>query len=200
MTGNIEFHFDVISPASYLAWTQLPKLAEETGAEIDHRPMFLPGLFKEAGSSSPITVPSKGKWLFHDMRRFAKRYGVPFWMNEHFPLNSVNMMRGLIAWKGRPEFMALADAFFDAMWVCNKNVTDPDVMAAIVQQAGVSPDAYMAATADPAVKQALVDATSQAAKRGAFGAPTFFVTRKGKEEMHWGQDRIDFVREAALDR
>ena len=99
MKNQVEFYFDIVSPASYLAWTQMPKLAEETGAKIIYRPFFLPGLFKIAGSTSPITVPAKGKWIFDDLGRWAKRYGVPFKMNSKFPLSSVYAMRGLIAFQ-----------------------------------------------------------------------------------------------------
>lgn len=194
MSKVVEFYFDVVSPASYLAWTQLPALVEDTGAQIDYRPFFLPGLFKEAGSSSPITVPSKGKWLFHDLRRWAKRYGVPFWMNDHFPMNSITMMRGLHAWREHEQFMALADGFMDGMWVSNRDMSDPKVLGEIVAEAGIDPEAFVAKVGDPAIKQELVDVTAQAASKGAFGAPTFFV---GKE-MHWGQDRLDFVREAVM--
>ena len=88
MGGKVEFWFDIVSPASYLAWTQMPKLASETGAQILYRPFFLPGLFKTAGSSSPIAVPNKGRWMLNDLGAWARRYGVPFNMNRHFPLSS----------------------------------------------------------------------------------------------------------------
>lgn len=194
MSKVVEFYFDVVSPASYLAWTQLPALVEDTGAQIDYRPFFLPGLFKEAGSSSPISVPAKGQWLFHDLRRWAKRYNVPFWMNDHFPLNSITMMRGLHAWRERDEFVDLANGFMDGMWVSNRDLSDPKVLDEVVSEAGIDPDEFVAKVSDPETKQQLVDVTSQLASKGAFGAPTFFIG----EEMHWGQDRIDFVREAVM--
>ena len=45
MTSQVEFFFDVGSPASYLAWTQLPKLCTDAGAELKLRPMLLGGVF-----------------------------------------------------------------------------------------------------------------------------------------------------------
>lgn len=192
MVKEVEFWFDIVSPASYLAWTQMPALARETGATILYRPFFLPGLFKEAGSASPITVPAKGKWLFHDLNAWAKRYGVPFRMNRHFPMSSLSAMRGLIAWQDREELLALGDAFFDAMWVSDRDISEPEVIADVARSAGVDPEAFAAAIADPAVKKRVFDISSELAGRGAFGAPTFFVGRK----MFWGQDRLDFVREA----
>ena len=198
MSREIEFCFDIVSPASYLAWTQMPKLEADTGATIKYRPFFLPGLFKVAGSTSPITVPSKGKWLFHDLRRYAKRYGVKFWMNEHFPLNSLYIMRGLIAWQDKPEIRALGDGFFRAMWADNENVNDPAIMARIVSEAGVDPKEWQAALEDETVKQKVFTINDELAKRGAFGAPTFFLMEGDREVMHWGQDRLDFIKEALL--
>lgn len=195
-TREVEFWFDIVSPASYIAWTQMDALERETGAKVIYRPFFLPGLFKVAGSASPITVPAKSKWLFHDLKRFAKRHGVKFWMNEHFPLNSLYIMRGLIAWQDKPELKALGDGFFRAMWADNENVNDPEIMARIVSEAGVDPAEWKAALEDEGVKQKVFEINEALAKRGAFGAPTFFLKEGDKEIMHWGQDRLDFVKEA----
>ena len=49
-----------------------------------------------------------------------------------------------------------------------------------------------AACDDPSVKSEPKAATESAVARGVFGAPTFFVNG----ELHFGQDRLDFVEEA----
>lgn len=194
MPKTLEFYFDIVSPASYLAWTQIPKLIEETGADVQYRPFFLPGVFEGAGSSSPITVPPKSKWLFHDLKRWARTYDVPFVMNEHFPLSSVYAMRGLNNYVGTEHFVPLGDALFKAMWVENRNINDQAVMGEILASVGINPEEYMKKLNDSANKQALVDVGTEAVGRGVFGAPTFFV---GKF-MHWGQDRLQFVKEDLL--
>lgn len=192
--AKLEFYFDIVSPASYLAWTQIPKLIEETGATVEYKPFFLPGVFEGAGSSSPITVPPKSKWLFRDLKRWAKTYDVPFAMNEHFPLSSVYAMRGLNNYVGAEEFVPLANGLFEAMWANNENVNDQAVMAKILGETGIDPAEYMAKLNDPTNKQALIAVGEEAVSRGVFGAPTFFV---GKF-MHWGQDRLQFVKEDLL--
>jgi len=194
MAKTLEFYFDIVSPASYLAWTQLPKLLEETGAEIIYHPFFLPGVFEKAKSSSPIVSPNKGKWAFHDFTRHARIYDVPFVMNDSFPLSSVYAMRGLNNYKDTDQFMQLANALFEAMWVNNQNVNDQDVMTGVLNEAGIVPAEYMEKLNDPSNKQSLVDVGDEAVSRGVFGAPTFFV---GKF-MHWGQDRLQFVKEDLL--
>ena len=98
--ANIEFFFDYGSPASYLAYTQMPGVAQRTGATVVYRPMLLGGVFKATGNQSPINIPAKGAWMMEDLPRFAKRYGVPYVRNPHFPINTLNLMRVAIAGAG----------------------------------------------------------------------------------------------------
>ena len=94
MSKQIEHSFDFGSPTSYLAYTQLPKIAAECAATFAWRLMLLSGVFKATGNSSPVTVPAKGRWMSEDLRRRARRYGVPFTHNPHFPINALTLMRG----------------------------------------------------------------------------------------------------------
>jgi 2-hydroxychromene-2-carboxylate isomerase len=52
----------------------------------------------------------------------------------------------------------------------------------------------MAKIDEPEIKAALRATTEEAERRGAPGAPTFFVNDGAKERMVWGQDRLEFVR------
>ncbi|MCG3190559.1 MAG: 2-hydroxychromene-2-carboxylate isomerase [Burkholderiaceae bacterium] len=195
MPTPIEFLFDFGSPATYLAHTQLPRIAADTGARIDYQPMLLGGVFKATGNRSPVEVPAKGRWMNDDLARFARRYGVPFRFNPHFPINTLTLMRGAVGLQMRqPErFMAYVDAVFRAMWVDALNLGDPAVLAKALGAAGFDAAGFMALVSDPEVKARLIADTEAAVARGVFGAPTFFVGG----EMFFGQDRLDFVCEAA---
>ena len=78
------------------------------------------------------------------------------------------------------------------MWQQPRNLGDAAVLAEVLGAAGFDPEAFMALVADPEVKAALVATTEEAVARGVFGAPTCFVGN----QMFFGQDRLDFVREA----
>ena len=194
MPRTLEFFFDFGSPTSYLAYTQLPRLAAEAGAELVWRPMLLGGVFKATGNASPVTVPAKGRWMHDDMARWARRYGVPLAMNPHFPINTLPLMRGAVGMQlRRPEdFGRYVDAVYRAMWVEPQNLGDPAVLASALQRAGFDAEAFAALVNDAEVKAQLVRNTEEAVARGVFGAPTMFVG----ERMFFGQDRLDFVREA----
>jgi len=193
---TVEYFFDVGSPTAYLAWTQLPKIAAETGAAIAWRPMLLGGVFKATGNASPVTVPAKGRWMNEDIARWARRYGVPFAFNPYFPINTLTLMRGATGLQmRRPDELArYLDVIERAMWEAPKNLGDPAVLAATLAEAGFDADGFLALVGDPEVKARLVATTEEAVARGVFGAPTFFVG----DAMFFGQDRLEFVREALL--
>jgi len=191
---TIEFHFDFGSPTTYLAYTQLPRIAAEAGAKLVYHPMLLGGVFKATGNASPVSVPAKGRWMGDDIARWAKRWGVPFAFNPHFPINTLTLMRGAtgLLMRQPDDFKRYADAVFHAMWVAPRNLGDAAELAAVLTAAGFDPAAFLALVGDAAVKAQLVADTEASVARGVFGAPTCFVG----EQMFFGQDRLDFVREA----
>jgi 2-hydroxychromene-2-carboxylate isomerase len=191
---KVEFFFDFGSPTAYLAYTQLPKIARECGAELAWRPMLLGGVFKATGNQSPVMIEPKGRWMFDDMQRWAQRYGVPLVKNPFFIINTLTLMRGAAGMQMREpaRFEKFVDVVYRAMWVEPVNLGDPLVVATTLKAAGFDPTAFAELAADPVVKQKLIDTTDEAVKRGAFGAPTMFVG----DAMFFGQDRLEFVREA----
>ncbi|HEY1029252.1 MAG TPA: 2-hydroxychromene-2-carboxylate isomerase [Pseudomonas sp.] len=194
MSKTVEFFFDLGSPASYLAHTQLPDLCRETGAELVYRPMLLGGVFQATGNASPAMIPAKGRYMIHDLMRFAERYGVPMRFNPHFPINTLTLMRLLVAVQlHQPECLGEAlRVLFQALWVDGVNMGEPARVADVLTAAGFDVAALQAQISEPAVKEALKTTTEEAVRRGVFGAPTCFVG----QEMFFGQDRLDFVREA----
>ncbi len=191
---TFEFWFDFGSPAAYLASTQIAAIEAATGARAVWRPMLLGGVFQATGNHSPATIPAKGRYTFIDFDRFARRYGVPLRYNPHFPINTLLLMRGAVGMQLRdPErFADYCAAMFQAIWVESLDMNDASVVGQALHRAGFEPQSLLALTQEPDVKAALKAATEEAVARGVFGAPTFFVG----DQMFWGQDRIDFLKEA----
>ena len=193
-TQRLEFLFDFGSPASYLAYKRVPALAARTGAEVDYVPMLLGGVFKATGNASPATVPAKGRWMNEDLARNARRYGVPLAINPHFPINTLALMRAITGVQLRmPERLQdFLRGVFKAIWIDALNLNDPAFVARALHDAGFDPQQILALSVDADVKAALLATTDEAVARGVFGAPTMFVG----DTMFFGQDRLDFVREA----
>lgn len=194
MSKQVEFFFDFGSPTSYLAWTQLPRIAAQAQARIVWRPMLLGGVFKASGNQSPVAIPAKGRYMLHDLARFAARYGVPLAFNPHFPINTLTLMRGAAGYLDTERFQPYVKAIFEALWVQQKNLGKPEVLGDVLGIAGFDPAEFERLVNDEAVKQRLKATTEEAIERGVFGAPSFFVDG----ELYFGQDRLDFVAEALV--
>ncbi|WLI36569.1 2-hydroxychromene-2-carboxylate isomerase [Pseudomonas sp. FP818] len=194
MRKTLEFFFDLGSPTTYLAYTQLPGICAETGSQLVYQPILLGGIFKATGNASPVTIPAKGRYLLQDLARYAKRYGVPLKFNPHFPINTLTLMRAVTGIQLRqPErFIDFIDCLFRAIWVEGRNMGDPAVVAAVLAQHHFDPAQVLELTQDEEVKDALKHKTEEAIARGMFGAPAMFVG----QQLFFGQDRLDFVREA----
>jgi 2-hydroxychromene-2-carboxylate isomerase len=190
MARQIEFFYDYLSPFSYLADTQLPALAQRTGAEIVYRPALLGATMKATGNSGPLVIQGKGNYNIVDFHRWAKRYGLPAKFNPHFPFNTIRLLRAAIAAQIHGRFPAFHSAAFRAIW---EQELDPGNKEAVRQLLDV-------AELDPAlvdsdeIKNQLRANVDEAVSRGAFGAPTFFVGG----EMFWGNDRLEFAEEALM--
>jgi 2-hydroxychromene-2-carboxylate isomerase len=193
MANAIEFLFDVGSPTAYLAWHRLKAIVARTGAPFTPVPILLGGIFKATGGSPPGSVAAKGRWMSEDMARYAAREAIPLVMNPNFPVNTLTMMRILAGLQGKPALDAVADTLFAGMWCQARAMADAAVVHATLAEAGHDADALLALAQDSAAKQQLIANTESAVARGVFGAPTCFVAG----QMHFGQDRLDWVEAAA---
>ena len=181
MSKKVEFFYDYVSLYSYLADSQLGKLA---GAEIVYRPMFLGAVMEATGNRPPGTVEAKRRYLMTDVDRWTRRYSLAFRMNPVFPQNTVKALRLALVAQKEGVFENVHRALFE------KVLGDEVVLGEIAADASLSLEAIQ----DPAIKDELKAITGEAIDRGAFGAPTFFVG----DEMFFGNDRFYFIREALL--
>jgi len=198
MSKQVEFFYDFTSPTAYLAWRRLPEMLKRTGATVKYRPMFLGGVMQTTGNRPPGMVAPKGKWMAADLQRWARRFDTSFKPNPHFPMMTLMVQRAAQEWVDQPDFERYLATIFNAAWQDQKNIADKAVLAEVLTAAEYSPEAFFAAAENPANKEKLKATTDEAVERGVFGAPTFFVQTPDGEEMHFGQDRLDFVEEALM--
>ncbi|MEM7042826.1 MAG: 2-hydroxychromene-2-carboxylate isomerase [Pseudomonadota bacterium] len=189
---HVTFYYDYGSPASYLAWTQLPALCERYDAVLDYRPVLLGGLFKTVGTRSPAEIDSKKTWFFDDMQRYAELYGVPFQYNPYFIINALPLMRGALWAETEGCLESYNRIMFAACWADARNMNDPVEIMAVLKAGDFNADAVAAAIQTDEIKQRLIAVTQDAADRDVFGVPTMIVG----DTLHFGQDRLDWIEEA----
>lgn len=199
MTKTLEFLFDFASPNAYLAYRALPPILSRTGAKLEIVPCLLGGLFKATGNQAPFVafagVKGKVDYEMLELRRFVAKHGLTkYRMNPHFPVNTLNPMRGLVAAQELGQGAAYIEMGLQGLWEEGLNLADIGVLAARIDAAGLDSKLILETAQRPDLKQRLVDLTARAAERGAFGIPTFFVGG----EMFFGKERLAQVEEELL--
>jgi 2-hydroxychromene-2-carboxylate isomerase len=193
---TIDFIFDFGSPNAYLAWKVLPGICARTGATVNILPCLLGGIFKATNNQSPMQafggVKNKLAYEGLETRRFVARHGLSAYRaNPHFPVNTLLIMRGLVA----AQRMGVRDRYLEvveaAMWEAGEKMDDPEVVGRVLTAGGLDARAILEATQDAEVKAELIANTEAAVARGVFGIPTFFVG----DEMFFGKDRLGQVEE-----
>lgn len=191
---TLEFFYDLMSPYSYLASTQIDALAQRTGATIAWKPLYLPGVMKAVENKGPTAIPAKALYSFKDLNDWAKHYGLaPIELPEPFPFVAAAADRTLLVAERHSKLPQLTHAWFKAIWAERKNCNDAAVQAQVVASVGLDPQAVLAEAQSEEIRNQLRANTDDAVSRGAFGVPTFYVDG----EMFVGNDRLMFV-EAAL--
>jgi 2-hydroxychromene-2-carboxylate isomerase len=191
MTTPAQFLFDFGSPNAYLCHKVLPQIQARTGVRFDYVPVLLGGLFKLANNRSPIEafadIPNKLAYDMLEIRRFVAKHGLAnFRMNPHFPVNTLQVMRGAVAAQTLGCYERYVDTVFAAMWERGLKMDDAAVAGSVLAEAGLDAAALMQAAQLPEVKARLMVNTQSAHDRGAFGSPTFFVG----DAMYFGKDRL----------
>ena len=192
---SIELIFDFVSPNAYLVWRPLCALAARQDAQIKITPAFLGGMHRLTRNAPPFIrdaeVKGKNAYASLEMQRFIARHGLHrFKMNPKFPFNSVNLLRMLVSLHG-DDPIDFIEALMSPIWEEGLDVTDAAAVAAVLTVAGFDAQSLAAKAQEPAIKQALIDATENAVGRGAFGIPTFFIGT----EMFFGKERLGQIEE-----
>ena len=191
MTPKVEFHFDFGSPNAYFVHRLIPQVEQRTGAKFAYVPILLGGVFKLTNNQPPMVqfkgVKNKQEYQRLEIVRFIKKHGLTaFKMNPHFPVNTVQIMRGAVAAEMDGQLATYVDAVFRHMWEEGRKMDDPEVIRAALDASGIDGARVLARIQDQDVKDKLLQNTEASVARGTFGAPTFFVG----DEIFFGKDRL----------
>jgi 2-hydroxychromene-2-carboxylate isomerase len=194
---RVEFHFDFGSPNAYLSHVIIPRIEQRTGATFIYLPILLGGVFKLTNNRSPAesyaAIRNKLPYEQLETKRFIKKHGIEsYQFNPFFPVNTLALMRGAVAAQRLGVFERYVDEMFRHMWAQPKDMDDPAIIGAALQESGFDAPKLMALAQDQTVKDELAANTARSVERGTFGAPTFFVD----DEIYFGKDRLRDVEEA----
>ncbi len=188
MTPPVELFYDFRSPYSYLAVTQLLGM----DVNVAFRPMKILAVMERVGNvPTTITCAAKGRYARLDLARWAARYGIALNPSDMRANDGDALSRAVIA--AAPEDRAAVTlALYRAIWSEGKTIGDAAAAVAALEAAWIDTGAIAAGIDAPETVAQLETNTEEAVARGVFGSPTIFVG----DTMFFGNDRLDFVREA----
>ena len=191
MSPRVEFHFDFGSPNAYFCHRVIPGIEARTGVKFQYVPVLLGGVFKLTNNQAPMMqfkgIKNKNEYMRLEIARFIAKHKLSaFKMNPHFPVNTVQIMRGAVAADQSGHLARYVDAVFHHMWEAPKKMDDADTIKAALDGSGIDGAALLAAIQTQDVKDKLMANTEASVARGNFGSPTFFVG----DEMFFGKDRL----------
>lgn len=196
MSVNVEFHYDFGSPNTYFCHRVIPEIESRTGAKFQYVPILLGGVFKATNNKSPMEqfagVLHKREYQALEIQRFIKRHSLDAYkMNEHFPVNTLHVMRGAVFAQSKDYYADYIETVYQCMWERSLDMSNPEVIAKALEEAGLPAAEIIAGAQEPETKQGLIDSTSATVERGTFGSPTFYVG----DEIFFGKDRLRDVEE-----
>lgn len=178
----LRFHFDYISPYSYLAWHRLQRFAPAHDLVLDPKATLFAGLLNEYGHKGPGEIEPKRVYMFKDCIRGAALLGLPFEPPASHPFNPLPSLRASLLDMEDDTRSELITRLYAATWAESREIGSAEVVTAICDEVGVP---YAAERiAEPAIKQRLFDAGREAIALGVFGVPTMIVDG----ELFWGTD------------
>ena len=198
---KVEFQFDFGSPNAYLAEFAIPGIEKRTGVKFEYVPVLLGGIYKATNNMSPFEslrgIKNKPEYQALETQRFLRRHNITkFKQNPFFPVNTLMLMRGVVAARFENMFDPYFRAAYHHMWVEPKKMDDLEIFRNAFISSGIDIDRLIARAQQDDVKKKLIENTTDAVNRGAFGSPTFFVG----QEMFFGKDQLRDVEESIIEQ
>ena len=188
MTKSIDFYFDFISPYAYLAHKRIINIEKIEKIKFVYKPILLGGLHNLRKITPAAFIEAKKKFTVHDCKMVAKKFQIEFKFNDKFPINSINLMRGILTVDENIKKKYIND-FFNAYWSLNLDLSNEETVKKILNNLNIDPNSFFEKITEQRIKDKLKKLTQESFDKDIFGAPTFIVNNK----LFWGQDRLDYA-------
>jgi 2-hydroxychromene-2-carboxylate isomerase len=199
MKMKVDFIFDFASPNAYFCHRVIPEIEKRTGISFNYVPCLLGGIFKITNNQAPMMafngITNKLEYQNIEIQRFIQKHDLKnFTMNSFFPVMTLQLQRGAIAAKSLNVFDDYIEAIFKGMWEMSLNLADQEILIELLAtETQIDIPNLIEKMQTQEIKDQLIQNTSSAVERGAFGIPTFFVD----DEIFFGKDSLgdleDFI-------
>ena len=198
MTAAVDFYFGPGSRYSYLASTQLGRIERETGCRFRWLPLQS-GLLISAGHNGKDPFKDESGQYDWDYRKqdaaaWARHYGVEY-LEPVGRLDFDSLLAALACLAGERQgaVESFSRAVMSLIFVAPGQVLVQEDFERAAGAGGLDVGKFRNDLASDSLGDEMEARIAEAAGRGTFGVPTFFLG----EQMFWGNDRLVLL-EAAL--
>jgi 2-hydroxychromene-2-carboxylate isomerase len=186
MTKNVDYYLAPTSPWTYLGHVRFASIAARHGATVIVKPVDFGVIFPQSGGL-PLgkRAPQRQAYRLAELARWRDFLGVPLNLQPRFFPTDPISAACIICAAPPGEQLAIAGDFLRAVWAEERNIADIGVLTEIAARHGIA-DAPAAIVQGKAIFERN---TQEALTRQVFGAPTYVL----RDELFWGQDRLDFL-------
>ena len=194
---DVDFIFDFASPNAYICHKAIQNLEKTHDIKFNYIPCLLGGIMKLSNNQPPMItlaeIPNKSKYEFDTaFNRFMREHDITkFKMNEHFPVNTISLIRGAIVAQKNNFFDSYVELVLSGLWEQSLKLDTPEALSDLLIKNNCHADLVIEGIATDEIKAELIANTSEAVEKGAFGIPTFFVNN----EMFYGKDTLRELKE-----
>lgn len=200
MDKLIDYYFSPMSPWSYLGHERLGNIARKHHAKIKVKPVDFTKIFPATGGV-PVAkrAPQRQKYRLAELARWQAHVGIPLTIEpKYFPYDATIASLLVVAAANELDdklAMLVSSAIFKGCWVEERNMGEPEELFNIVKAQGLDAVGLLASARSEENIARYEALTNEAMQRDVFGAPTYVY----KDELFWGQDRLDFLDRALED-
>jgi 2-hydroxychromene-2-carboxylate isomerase len=200
-TTNIAFYYSIGSRYSYLAATQIDRLKQETGCQVEWHPINSVRLISQRESSPFEGKPISGQyeWTYRelDAQRWAKLYGVPYIEPRgRVKFDSELLAQACTAAKQLGKVEAYSRLLFAAMFQDSRSKIEEQECTMYAEECGIFASDFHDTLRAKETIDRLNTTINNALQVGIFGVPTFMAGN----ELFWGNDRIVLLSHFLRDR
>lgn len=185
---KMDFWYSIGSTYTYLSVMRLADVARKEGVTFRWRPFNVRHVMIEQNNIPFRDKPVKAAYMWRDIERRARRYGLLPLTPAPYPLpglvlaNQVAILGTEAGW-----VEAYTRASYRRWFDEGAPAGEEPNLSASIRDAGQDAATVMAQATSDRIIKLLAQATDEAMALGVFGSPTFVV---GKE-VFWGDDRLE---------
>ncbi len=191
MAKSIDYYFSPMSPWTYLGHARFTEIARTHGAMVNPKPVDYGRIFPLSGGL-PVAKrpPQRQAYRLVELKRWRDHLRVPLNIQpKYFPYDAKLATLAIIAAGDTDKAMKLAGAFLRGCWAEERNMADEAEVAAVIRGTGLNSSELLKQANAPETAARFEAFTDEAIARQVFGAPTYVY----KDELFWGQDRLEFL-------